>query len=354
MSLLGLLNDWWSRESASYVVHDVPASSVQPAADVGAPCTAGVHYFRIWLAEMRLAHDQRWFTSRHPAVHSVVRLRFGDQEIELPRISGPLALPGLDEAHLGDVVHFDHPLTPLLPYNGGVVELSAGLLALEGTNVLKEFVSAIDTVSQVLVQPPLSLLLGTVGPVTRAVQTLLGVSNGRQHLGVHVAYAGEAGAPALHAGWLAVIRRGAAVVDPADLTVVQGRLRYRGVSVGGADYLLFRIERMVERDDWDSLTSIARPFGDALTAMSHGNTVVADALVRRAVLEAFTSPDLTRADRPRVAGEIKRVYQDARQAGLGLQRDPITLAGAMAGAVSVAQSMLTQPPSIGALLELEG
>ena len=189
--LLDTLKDVWAREAPFYVVHDVPAAAVQPAGDTGAPCQAGTHYFRLWLAEMRLAQDQTWFTTRHPAVHSLVRLRFGDEDVELPRLSGPMTLPGLDQAHLGAVVHLDHPLTPLLPYNGGIVELSAGLVALEGTRVLGEFVKAIDAVTQVLVQPPLSSAVAAVGPVTRAVQTLFGAGAGRQHLGVHLAYAGD-------------------------------------------------------------------------------------------------------------------------------------------------------------------
>ena len=353
MPLLETLNEWRAREAPYYVVHDVPAAAVQPAGDTGAPCQAGMHYFRVWLAEMRLAQDQTWFTTRHPAVHSLVRLRFGDQEVELPRLSGPMTLAGLDRAHLGAVVHLDHPLTPLLPYNGGIVEISAGLVALEGTTVLGEFVKAVDAVTQVLVQPPLSLALAAIGPVTSAMTTLLGAGAGRQHLGVHLSYAGERPPQALHAGYVAVVRRDVSQLSVHDLSVQQGVLRLRGAPLTGADYMLFRIERVDERDDWDSLASIANPFRDALTALSHGNGQVADAYVRRAMLEAWTSPDLTRADRTRVCSELKRNYQDARNLGLGLERGVTTLADAMAGAVPLARHAQLQPPTLDALLDLD-
>ena len=353
MPLLDTLKDWWAREAPFYVVHDVPAAAVQPAGDTGAPCQAGVHYFRLWLAEMRLAQDQAWFTTRHPAVHSLVRLRFGDQDVELPRLSGPMTLPGLDQAHLGAVVHLDHPLTPLLPYNGGIVELSAGLVALEGTRLLGEFVKAIDAVTQVLAQPPVSTALAAVGPVSRAMQTLFGASAGRQHLGVHLAYAGDQLPQALHAGYVAVIRRDASQLSVHDLSVQQGTLRLRGIPPAGVDYMLFRVERVGERDDWDTLASIAAPFRDALTALSHGNAQIADAHVRRAMLEAWTSPDLTRADRTRVCNELKRSYQDARNLGLGLEHAATTLADAMAGAVPLAQHVQVQPPTLDALLDLD-
>ena len=91
---------------------------------------------------------------------------------------------------------------------------------------------------------------------------------------------------------------------------------------------------------------------DALTALSHGNAVVAEAHVRRAMLEAWTSPDLTRADRTRVSTEIKRTFQEARSLGLGLERAPATLAGAMAGALPADAVGRLQPPSLEALLDL--
>ena len=73
---------------------------------------------------------------------------------------------------------------------------------------------------------------------------------------------------ALHAGDVAVIRKDASQLAVHDLSVQQGRLRMRGAPLKGADYMLFRIERLAERDDWDSLATIATPFRDALTALS--------------------------------------------------------------------------------------
>ena len=352
MPLLDTLKDWWAHDASGAVVHDLAAAAVTPSGDTGAPCTAGLHYFRLWLAEMRVARDKEWFATRHPAVHALVRLRFGDVMVELPTIAGPMSLPGLDEAHLGDVVQLDYPLTPLLPYNGGIVEVAAGLVALEGSRVLGEFIGAIETVTSVLAQPPLSTALAAVGPVTSAVQTLFGAGKGRQHLGLHVAYAGAGAPQALHAGYLAVVRRAAAPIDAAALRVETGRLRLRGEPLDGADSMLFRIERMTERDDWDSLATIARPFRDALTALAHRDETMAEALVRRAVLEAYSSPDLTRADRPRVCAEIKRTYQDARDAGLGLERSATSLSQAMAAALPAATLARQAPPTLSSLLDL--
>jgi hypothetical protein len=98
--------------------------------------------------------------------------------------------------------------------------------------------------------------------------------------------------------------------------------------------------------------TIARPFKDALTALAHRDETMAEALVRRAVLEAYSSPDLTRADRPRVCAEIKRTYQEARDAGLGLERSSASLSEAMAGAPPASTRARQAPPSLSSLLDL--
>ena len=352
MGLIDTLKDWWSRDAARYVVHDLPASAVRPAGDTGERCVAGSHYFRLWLSEMRLARDREWFASRHPVVHALVKLTVGDTVVELPRIAGPMALPGLDAAHLGDVIQLDHPLTPLLPYNGGVVELSAGLIALEGTNLVRDFAAAVGAITQIVAQPPVSTALAAVGPIATAVQTLLASTAGHQHLGVHLAFAGDQAPRALHAGYLAVVRQDGAVVATADLAVLDGVLHHRAAPLAGADYLLFRIERMAERDDWDRLSPIAGPFREALSALSLGSTEMAQAHVRRAMLEAWHSPDLTRVDRTRVSAEIKRAFEDARNSGLGLARVTPSLADAMATAPTTLAFAAAQPPTLGQLLTL--
>ncbi len=62
--------------------------------------------------------------------------------------------------------------------------------------------------------------------------------------------------------------------------------------------------------------------------------------------------DLTRVDRTRVSSEIKRAFQEARENGLGLSRSAPTLAGAMAGAISVERQRQLPPPSLEALMDL--
>lgn len=354
MGLFDTLQSWWSRDAPLYVVADLPSTAVDPPAGVGEPCEAGVHYFRIWLAEMRLAKDREWFASRHPVVHSLVRFTFGNDQVDLPRIAGPLNLKGLDAAHLGDTVQLNYPLTTLLPFNGGVVELSAGLLALEGRNVLREFVTAVERFTQVLAAPPLAGALAVIGPATSAIQGLLSSSNGQLHLGLHLGFAGNGAHGALHEGYIAVVRGTAAQVDAQRLGVTQGTLRYNGTPLSGLDYMLFRIERRKERDDWDSLGSIAAPYKDALRALSQRDAAAADAFVRKAILEAFTSPDLTRVDRTRVASEIKRGFQEARDAGFGLEAAPRAgaLTAAMQGAPDVERFRQQAPPRLDELLAL--
>ena len=78
-------------------------------------------YLRIWLSDMFLARDRAWFRDRHPAVHASVRLTFANWPgLEFTAVARP------PEGMLGPGERRDYPLTPLIPYSGGVVELEAG------------------------------------------------------------------------------------------------------------------------------------------------------------------------------------------------------------------------------------
>jgi hypothetical protein len=342
MSLLDTLKNWTAGQSAGLIAYTFPASQVDNPDLVSGPLVAGEDYFRVWLAEMRLNHNTLWFSDWYPAVHSIVKFTFGNSTIELPRVVGSLNLPGLAPATLDSVVSLNHALTTLLPFNGGTVELSAGLLAIQGTNHINTLIKVVGDFSALLASPPVSTALAVAQPVIQSVSDLLSASNSGLHLGLHQTFAGGPRvANPLAAGYIALIKpsRPGAIATPS-LRVEQDSLRLPD----GHDYMLFKIERRQERDDWDSLTTIQKPFADARRALRDRNTDRAEDLIREAVLMALESPDLTRADRARVAQQVKTDFDAAKAAGLGAvaARDMVnaeSLSAVMTTAMSPAQAL---------------
>ena len=204
-----------------------------------------------------------------------------------------------------------------------------------------------------LAVPQLSAALNVAGPVANGVQELLGVSNGALHLGLHQVFTGRGGGGAneLKAGYIAVILAQEGEVDKDRLWIVEDRLRYGAGAASstpftGYTYMLFRIENREERDDWNSLTSIREPFDKAIEALLAGEEQRAESFLRTAITMALQSPDLTKADRRRVAQALKEEYNETQDLGLGaVPRELPNIKHAMQRATSVDEALALGEPT---------
>jgi hypothetical protein len=288
------------------------------------PLESGKHYFRLWLTEMFLTKEVDWFRRWYPMAHSLVVLQFGDQQIEIPHIAGPSHLKDVDEAHLERFVTLDHPMTGLMPFNGGLVEVAVALLAMKGQDYIASVGKVLGDLSKLLIAPQLSGVLNIALPVASGIEDLLGGQSGEIHLGLNQSFTGKdgGGANVLRGGYFAVVRGREADYPAAQLWVVENRLR-RGPTLSestpleGVTYMLFRIESQTNRDDFRSLKSIADPFKEALRYLAEGDEDKATDALRRTLLLVRTSPDLTRAHRSAVASALREEFDEAKREGLG-------------------------------------
>lgn len=285
------------------------------------------HYFRLWLCEMFLTQSRAWFTDRYPAVNAQVRLKFGSQEKQpFTRVASP------PQNQLGRGVYINYTLTELLPFNGGTVELEAGLLDLKGENSLMNGIKVLESFSQ-LVTAPLGQALALAGQVTKGIEQIFGGADGKVHLGFHNTYAskGGGGENEFKPGYIAVIAATEKVLPQSELTVEKDHLLRNGVPLEGFDYILFRVEGRVQRDDMPR--NIDEPFQEALVASETGESEKVKGFRDAAIAAALRSPDLTKTDRRRVIDGIKKGLADASAAGAGLGLAPgeqLTLAVAVA------------------------
>jgi hypothetical protein len=275
-------------------------------------------YFRLWLTEMFLTQRRAWFQDWYPAVHSSVRLKFGNQsDVSFSRV---LRAP---EEALANGVLLNYRLTELMPFNGGVVELEAGLLALQGSNHLKTAIDVLANFSS-LVAAPLGQALTIAEKVSSGMKDLLGSTNGQVHLPFHQTFTGPGGSGAneLRPGYIAVLLATAQQIDKDRLSVKNDRLHYAAsarddpLPFQGYDYMLFRIEGREERDDW-RLKNIQEPLDKAKEALIQGENDKAEAFKKMALLTAWQSPDLAIFDRRRVVQAIKDELDAVAREGFG-------------------------------------
>lgn len=283
------------------------------------PLKANRNYLRLWLSEMFLTKSREWFRDWHPAVHVSTQQRSGN--------SSPITLSRVVQAPeqaAANGVLLNYALTELLPFKGGTIEIEASLLALKGANYLSSAIQVLQDFSS-LVSMPLAQALTIAEKVSNGMERLLDATNGQVHLPFHQTFtgAGGGGSNELKPGYLAVILATAAQVDVKRLQIKQDRLYYKS-STGrfsepfrGYDYMLLRIEGRETRDDYRRLKSIEEPYNKFFDALSDGDMEEAANWKRATLIAAARSPDLTRADRRRVAMALKEELSDFENMGLG-------------------------------------
>ena len=234
MPLVQKLSSLFRSDAEHYVYTRIPSGAATQAEK---PLRQGEDYFRLTLCEMYLGTDRQWFTTYYPAVHSLVRLQYGSRTVDLPHIAGPLNLNGVSSANLGHVIQLNHRMTGLLPYNGGELELSAGMLAIKGDDALPRIIGVLSQFGGMLQIPQLSSALAVAGPLATGIQSLFVEGDEAVVLGLHQSFAvsGAAGAddapvPGYFAAFLATERD----LSGMRLGVEQNRLRVSGNGGGAA------------------------------------------------------------------------------------------------------------------------
>jgi len=274
---------------------------------------AGEHYFRLRLAQMSLQKDRTWGKSWYPAVHSLVRLSFGGKTQEIPNVADA-GRAGLKAEREGTFVGGNFPLTTTLPFNDGVIELEAGLYAMEGENYLNTVIGVLSSFSSLLAVPQVSSALALAQPLASGIQNLFGGQDGHVHLSLHDSF----GAGQLTAGYMVAINATEGELRNVrdQLWVIDNQLRIGTGLASGAhrafdayDYMLFWIEVFDRREDWRDFTSINEPFGRALNDLKTDNLPSARIHRNESMINASQAPDLTIADRRRVPDQILAEYE---------------------------------------------
>jgi hypothetical protein len=303
----------------------IPASNVSWEHDP-TPREPGTAYYQLWLQEMWLRYSREWLSEFTPVVYTVVTLSFGDaQSVEIPASLGEFKFDG-EIDNIDHALKLNYPMTPQLPFNGGVVEIDAALVALETEDGLDELINAVTDLSGVLAVPQLSAVVSVAAPVANTLNALLGQSAKRLALGLHQSFK-HGSEEQLCAGYYVALSS-ADAIDVSQLSVSdEGRLCWTqsGEAVREFDFMLFRLETSSERDDLDKLSNIFDSMEKARAAAAGAVTVPermpeAKAWLTTACLTALESDDLTRVDRRRVPLALRQQFDDDLLA-LGLVGD---------------------------------
>jgi hypothetical protein len=312
MTLWDRIKSWKTQNAQQLVYVRIPADRTDVPR--GKPIAANRGYLRLWLSDMFLSQSRAWFTEWHPCVETAVQLDLGGKKgATVTHVASP------PRAALSPGVFVGYPVTDLLPFAGGVVEIEAALLALKGESYLAAALGILESFSG-LVTGPVSEALGVAEKVATGLDKLVGATDGQVHLGLHDAFGSAGGPSALAPGYLAVVRATPQQLDGSRLGVASKRLFVQTdaawVPLQGHDYMLYYVEGREERDDW-RLPAIQGPLDQALEAIVLGDGPKAGAYKKAALIAALTCKELTPLDRQRVARAVKDELAAAADAGQG-------------------------------------
>jgi hypothetical protein len=268
-------------------------------------------YLRLWLAEGYLAQSKAWGAAQFPALHGGVSLTFLGGQAAFSSLSRPAESWTVPGARL------DFPMTPLLPFAGGVVEVEAALYKATKDGPLGTAVDLITSLGALL-GPPLATAAAIADKISDGLDAVLGATGAAPVLGVHwTMVAPGGGGNVLRPGHLVVVGappaklRGVPLIENGPLHLdVNGE----PVPLAGFDYLVLRVECRTERDDWrlPELDELIRSAGEAFILGLQDTYAT-----RRteAIARAWNSADLIPADRKRVALLVKEELDGLGQLG---------------------------------------
>jgi hypothetical protein len=287
-----------------------------PEAEPSVRIEADQAYIALWLEHGFLGRDADWFTRHAPVVHLSARFDVAGLSTTLTKVV----------QHNSPGVWLNYPLTGIVPYRGGTVEIEAGMSVIREANRAGAAIGMLAGFSS-LVGPPLSTSLTIAGKLTEGIQQYLSEQD-EVVLGVHDAFTppGGSGGNILAPGHLAVVKAADDKLNRKDLSVVDGRL-HRATGDGskpltGFDYLLFRVEALRERGDWHfpHFEDLIKRATDAHFAQ---NKTAFKVFRNAALAEVHKSPDLIEPDRFRIARAIRAELERISEIPVGLTAEPI-------------------------------
>ncbi len=343
MSLIEHFKGWFERNSDQFVIVRIP--DPEPGVDL-APDQA---YIALWLEHGFLGRDADWFTDHYPVVHLSARFDVAGQVATVTKVVQR-------EGNLGPGVWLNYPLTGLVPYRGGTVEMEAGMSVLRKSNRVGAAVGMLASLST-LVGPPLSTSLVIAGKLTDGIQGFLTGGQDDVALGIRDAFTapGGSGENVLTPGHFAVVKATKEELEPDRLSVVDSRLHTS--DAGGTkplttfDYMLFRVEARRERGDWRF-----KHFEDLITRAKDAHFAQDQAAFKvfrnAALAEIVKSPDLIEPDRFRIARAVATELERISEMGLGMTGEPAGDLGEIVDryAPSVDDPLATTPISLEELI----
>lgn len=318
--LKGNVADLFTSDAKQKILGAIPPDRVVPGI-VEKPITAGNGYYQIVLAQMYVRRDRVIRRTYYPAVQSIAKFDFGNDSKEVRTVISPLNESGDGMPDADHITVRDQHLTPLIPFNGGSISLDMTLYAKKGGDGFEQFTIAMQEFSKVVTAAPISSITNTLAPINAGISALFDLDRDKMVAGFKQSFQSES--RPLVPQYMVSINDTVDAIDVSQLYAINSQLRWGrigdiddAVPFDSTDFLLVRVETTRLRDDWRNIGNIETLAGEAISGVAAkgkgDSTEVEDGKIRAAILEAWTSPDLSEEQRPWVGTILKETYMRAK------------------------------------------
>jgi hypothetical protein len=245
------------------------------------PIVLSSSYFHVWAVEMRI-NQSSWLTIYYPILHSVVAFDYAGKRVELTRVT---SLDSLKSSTKGNIEMDKVLVLNFVPFNGGTVEISAGLLVMKEKDKVQAAIKIVSDSNTVLAVPQLTGVLSIVRSLANCVEQLIVLGDNQFRLGYHNTFTSphSGGSNELRPQYIAVIATN--VKDTISRTgeghwVINDLLFHIDPSPDSVskipidiprDYILLRLEvRRSRYEEWNNLVDLNEAFMEAMRLLPRG------------------------------------------------------------------------------------
>jgi hypothetical protein len=260
---------------------------------------ANAHYFQVVVNEMFLQKERGWFSLYDPTVFVLTEFGYGGRIEAVPFVVGPALLERHGQKAPLGMLYRNTRVAGIHPYRGGRFSITVVLCRVERKNYATDLLRLVEHTANALnVGAALSTYLQIADVVVEGIDELLGRSETTPIAGLRSEFGGAGSNSPLVPATFALVD--VPDIDPSLLGTDGGRLvdAVSGKPYRAADYVMFSIEQLKERDDenmlsfyptWERIvreTSV--PSDDAWESAKHNWVALSQSVL--------VSPDLTEPD----------------------------------------------------------
>jgi len=319
MSFFETVAGWWKQEQIHWtLVPLVAPAGVTPldgALPPEKPIQPGKAYVHIAMRSMSIAASRIGWTRFHAALNTRVGADLRDgSAAEIHSVLAPDGLRELDPSRMQNVLHIDRTIFGPVPYIGGPIKLSLGVIAVKHADLATPFLNVLQTLGTAAGVAFIGAAQPFIGPIKAGIDMLTGSADATQ---LQIAIVRELNPPVT--GWYALVRVAGATVRPTEFSVAPGNfeLLRNGKSMRDVPYLVYAVDAVPTRHDWARIPELRASYADFAREVRAGHATQAGDAAKSFARIALMCPELLKVHVDDVVAAVNDELRRAFSAGDG-------------------------------------